>query len=129
MIWERSPLNGPSTKLVVLQASTGTEGLLGENAPLLREAPSEDIGGMEGSCGEMAEMEEGRPLNGSGGDSGGPSQQHSIQELLWTAPGEAVHWLENQGCVKLGSFRVQARPPPCLNSLAAGRKGKLLSPR
>ena len=74
--------------------------LSAENAPLLLHGTaSEDI---EGSCGELAEMEE-------GGHADPPvEEQRSVQELIWTAPAEAAHLLDTLGCAKLGSFRVQA---------------------
>jgi len=111
-----------------LQASATAEGLgaaesLG--APLLGEhtaAPSE---APEGSCADVAEMEEGRPGQDATEREPTEQQQHQpIQQLLWTTPGEAVHLLETRGCAKLGSFRVQARPPGrlCACCVPAGRR-------
>ena len=87
-----------------VQASANlSEGLLGEHAPLVEEPVEAPAEAADGSCADLAEMEEGRP-------SAPPAAQPTVQELLWKAPGEAVRWLETRGCAKLGSFKVQARP-------------------
>ena len=87
------------------QASANlSEGLLGEHAPLVEEPVEAPAEAADGSCADLAEMEEGRPNDAP------PPPQPTVQELLWKAPGEAVRWLETKGCAKLGSFRVQARP-------------------
>ena len=87
------------------QASANlSEGLLGENAPLVEEAVEAPAETADGSCADMAEMEEGRPNDAP------PPAQFTVQELLWKAPGEAARWMETKGCAKLGSFKVQARP-------------------
>lgn len=87
-----------------VQASANlSEGLLGEHAPLVEEPVEAPAEAANGSCADLAEMEEGRP-------SVQAAAQPTVQELLWRAPGEAVRWLETRGCTKLGSFKVQARP-------------------
>ena len=90
-----------------VQASANlSEGLLGENAPLVEEAVEAPGEVADGSCADMAEMEEGRPSDAA-------PAQYTVQELLWKAPGEAARWMESKGCVKLGSFKVQAGPCLC----------------
>lgn len=88
------------------QASANlSEGLLGEHAPLVEEPVEAPAEAADGSCADLAEMEEGRPSVAATA-----VQEPTVQELLWKAPGEAVRWLETKGCAKLGSFKVQARP-------------------